>query len=221
MIKIMPQQPPTEIEKICALYARFMEEIKRRQDVMRQVLSATISMPQMAAFEFCYLQLRKICEAFALACLTAHGDIPEVRTKLMQKTYNADQIMKQLDRIHSQFYPIPGTQNIDLVTQRPIEVRPITSGFLTKQELSQLYSECGNYLHRGTIRQLLGSWEPTLNFEKIALWNTKIITLLNHHQIQTSQADIQIWVLMRAEDGNVHWSIMKKLDFPVTSAKPR
>jgi hypothetical protein len=188
-----------------------MEEIKRRQDVIRQVLSATISMPQMAAFEFCYLQLRKICEVFALACLAAHGDIPEVRTRLMQKTYNADQIMKELDRIHSQFYPVPGAQKIDLVTQRPIEVTPITSRFLTKEELLKLYGECGNYLHRGTIRQLLGSWEPTLDFEKIALWNRKIMSLLNHHQIQTSQPDIQIWVLMHAEDGNVHWSIMKKI----------
>jgi hypothetical protein len=167
-------------------------------------------MPQMTAFEFCYLQLQKICEVFALGCLAAHGDIPQVRTQL-QSTYNADKIMKQLSRIHSRFYPVPGTQTVDQVTLRPIKVTPITTGFLTKDELLTLYDQCGNYLHRGTIRQLLGKWEPTLDFDQIKISMSKIITLLNHHQIQTSEPDTQIWVLMQGEDGKVHWSIMKEL----------
>jgi hypothetical protein len=194
------------------MYARLMEEIKRRQSVLAQVLlNQTIPLPEMAAFEFCYLQLRKICEVFALGCLAAHGDIPEVRSKLLQKTYSADQIMKRLTEIHPEFYPVPSRQTVDQVTQRPIEVTPITTGFLTKDELLALYGECGNYLHRGTIRQLVGKWEPTLDFKKIALSNSRIVTLLNHHQIQTSQPNKQIWVLMQAEDGNVHWSVMEKL----------
>jgi hypothetical protein len=136
---------------------------------------------------------------------------PRCAASYYKKTYNADQIMKQLSHIHSEFYPVPSRQTVDQVTQRPREVTPITTGFLTKDELLALYGECGNYLHRGTIRQLVGKWEPTLDFEKIALWSYKIVTLLNHHQIQTSQPDKQIWVLMQAEDGNVHWSIMEKL----------
>src|SRR5262249_24475481 len=151
----------TELGKRCEIYVRLMEEIKRRHSVIEQVFNHTLVMPQMAAFEFCYLHLRNICEVFALGCLAAHGDIPQVRTQL-QSTYNADKIMKQLGRIHSQFYPVPSKQTIDQVTQRPIDVVPITSGFLTKAELLSLYGECGNYLHRGTIRQLLGKWEPTL-----------------------------------------------------------
>jgi len=188
-----------------------MEEIKRRHSVIAQVLNQTIRMPQMAAFEFCYLQLRKTCEVFALACLAAHGDIPEVRSKLLQKTYSADQIMKQLTLIHPEFYPVPSKQTVDQVTQKPIEVTAITTGFLTKDELLTLYGECGNYLHRGTIRQLLGKWEPTLDFDKITAWISKIVTLLNHHQIQTSQENRQIWFLMNADDQRVHWSIMEKL----------
>jgi hypothetical protein len=203
--------PPTDLDTICPIYARLMEEIKRRHSLIAEVGNGKILMPQMAAFEFCYLQLRKICEVFALACLTAHGDIPAVRSKLLQKTYKADEIMKGLTRIHSRFYQVPSTQTIDQVTQRPISVAPISTGYLTKEELQTLYGECGNYLHRGTIRQLVGKWEPTLNLNKIQQWCSKIVTLLNHHQIQTSQADTQIWVLMHAEDGTVHWSIMKKL----------
>src|SRR5437762_1433117 len=92
----MATRQPSELEKIGPLYANLMDEIKRRTDVIRSTLNGGYPMPQMAAFELCYLQLRKICEVFALACLAAHGDIPGVRNKLLQKTYNADQIIKQL-----------------------------------------------------------------------------------------------------------------------------
>ncbi len=203
---------PSNLEEIGPLYASLMEEIKRRTAVVQQVLGGAWNMPPMAAFEFCYLQLRKICEVFALACLAAHGDIPGVRTKLVQKTYNADQIIKQLSKLHPRFYPVPGKQRLDPISQRPVEVTDIDSDFLTKEDLLSLYGECGNYLHRGSIRQLLTQWEPTLNFERIANWLRKIVTLLNHHQIQTSQPDKQLWVLMQSKDGGqVHWAVMQKL----------
>jgi hypothetical protein len=179
---------------------------------VQQILQGAGGIPQMAAFEFCYLQLRKICEVFALACLAAHGDIPGVRTKLVQKTYNADQIIKQLTSLHPQFYPTPGHQQLDPISHRPTRVTPVESGFLTKQDLLELYGECGNYLHRGSIRQLLTQWEPKLNFQRIESWMSKIVTLLNHHQIQTSHSDKQLWVLMQSkDDAKVHWSVMQKL----------
>jgi hypothetical protein len=77
----MAKNPPSNLEEIGPLYANLMEEIKRRVDVMRSVFDGTNPLPAMAAFEFCYLQLRKICEVFALACLAAHGDIPGVRAR--------------------------------------------------------------------------------------------------------------------------------------------
>jgi hypothetical protein len=154
----MPKRP-SDLASIGPIYAELMEEIKRRVEVVGHVYNGTVRLPPMAGFELCYVQLRKICEVFALACLTAHVD-------------------------------------------------PITSGFLTKDELLKLYGECGNFLHRGSIRQLLSKWEPTLDFQRINNWVGKIVALLNHHQIQTSQPDKQLWVLMHGEDGKVHWHVM-------------
>jgi len=205
-------KPPTDLAKIGPLYVKLMEEIKRRTEVVGQAVTGTYPIPPMVRFELCYLQLRIICEVFALACLAVHGDIPGVRTKLLQKTYNADQIIKQLSNLHPQFYPTPGEQRVDLVTQKPIEVIRVTSGFLTKDDLLSLYGECGNYLHRGSIRQLLTKWEPALDFKKIAAWIDKIAKLLNHHQIQTRHPDTMLWVLMQAkDDGKAHYALMKKI----------
>lgn len=210
---------PSDLASIGPIYAKLMEEIKRRTEVIGRVCDGTVTLPPMAGFELCYVQLRKICEVFALACLTAHGDIRGVQHKLLQKTYNADLIIKQLGLLHPQFYPIPSKQKIDPVTQQPIAVDAITSGFLTKDELLKLYGECGNFLHRGSIRQLFSKWEPTLDFQRISNWVGKIVVLLNHHQIQTSQPDKQLWVLMRGkDDGKVHWHVMVEVAKPGTQS---
>ena len=110
-----------------------------------------------------------------------------MRTNLLQKSYNADQIIKQLERLHPNFYPIPTKQVLDPMTGRPVSVVLVGSGFLTKDDLLGLYGECGNYLHRGSIRQLLTNWEPKLDFEGVKAWVEKIVTLLNHHQIEIRQ----------------------------------
>jgi hypothetical protein len=37
--------------------------------------------PEIVGVELIYLQLRMICELIALACLTAHGDVPETTSQ--------------------------------------------------------------------------------------------------------------------------------------------
>jgi hypothetical protein len=208
-------EQPVELEEISHLYASLMEEIKGRLDVVGRAATGRLNMPPMAAFEFCYLQLRKVCEVFALACISAHGDVPEVRSKLLQKTYNADQIIKQLGLLQPDFYPVPVLQELDPGTAQPVGVVPVASGFLTKDDLLGLYGECGNHLHRGSIRQLLKNWEPKPDFEKLKEWVAKIMKLLNHHVIRTSQPDAQLWVLMQDKnDRKVKCFIMKRVPQP-------
>ncbi len=202
---------PTDLREIAPVYERLIEEIKRRVDVILRVVGNQVTLPKMVAFELGYLQLRKICEVFALACLCAHGDIPDVHTKQWQEEYDASDIIKHFTRLNSDFYPLPGKQACDPVTGRPLHVDRISSGYLTKDELLKLYGECGNYLHRGNIRQLLTTWEPAPEFSEIETWVKRITTLLNHHQIQTGRPDIQLWVLMQSrEDGRVHSAIMQR-----------
>ena len=50
---------PTALEEIGPLYANLMEEIKRRVDVIQRSAGGQLAIPPMAAFELCYLQLRR------------------------------------------------------------------------------------------------------------------------------------------------------------------
>ncbi|MCP3401858.1 hypothetical protein [Bradyrhizobium sp. CCGB20] len=131
-----------------------MEEIKNRGEVVRAVVRRRISVPPIVSLELAYLQLRMVCELIALACLTAHGDVPETTSKRLTKAYNADQIMKALEHLHPDFHPIPGRQVHDQ-TGEVVEVIPVDEPHLTKRELQRLYGECGDFLHRGNIEQLM------------------------------------------------------------------
>ncbi|MFK4530133.1 hypothetical protein ABIF90_008114 [Bradyrhizobium japonicum] len=188
-----------------------MEEIKNRGEVVRAVVQRRISVPPIVNLELAYLQLRMVCELIALACLTAHGDVPETTSKRLTKAYNADQIMKALENLHPDFYPVPGRQVHDQ-TGKVVEVIPVDEPHLTKRELQRLYGECGDFLHRGNIEQLMkGRRLPEVS--EIDTWFKKITVLLNHHQIQLIDPQRQLWVIMQAEsDGKVHAFEFEKIE---------
>ncbi|PHY17886.1 hypothetical protein CSW59_13885 [Caulobacter sp. BP25] len=183
-----------------------MEEILIRDELLMNVLNqglphapASTLQPQMmdaAKLEFAYLQLRMICESIALACLAAHGDIAETGTKRLQKA-DADTIIKSLDNLHSDFFPKPSKQPVERDELGVWRLTPITSGFLNKDDLLRLYGECGNVLHRGSMRKLLSGNAPLTDANNPNIWADKIWKLLEHHQIQTIDPNFQIICLMK------------------------
>jgi len=192
------------------LYLRLMNEVKRRIDVILKITQGRVSLPQVAAYELCYLQLRMICELIALGCLAAHGDVLNKNSQKILRQYNADKIIKGLEKLHSDFYPVPGRQVLCPHTKKPIRVDKIKSGFLSKKELLSLYGECGDVLHRGSLLKLLKPDQNQIDFKKPIIWMTGITTLLNHHQIQLINPNQQFWVLMQSkDDSNVHGFVME------------
>ena len=192
------------------LYCDLMEEIKRRTDVILSVTNASVPVPQIVGLELCYLQLRMICELIALACLTVHGDVPATKAKRLTRAYNADQIVKNLEQLHPSFYPIPGKQVHD-AAGKVVEVANVVDPHLNKKELQRLYGECGDFLHRGNIEQIMKDSKAP-DFARISQWIEKITTLLNHHQIQLIDPKRQLWVIMQAvNDGKVHAAEMQKV----------
>jgi hypothetical protein len=71
------------------LYAAIMEEAKLRLNSIDMALGGATILPHQLVREFCFLQLRMLCELIALGCLTAHGDI-EATTKLRNEWMRCD-----------------------------------------------------------------------------------------------------------------------------------
>ncbi|OKO78074.1 hypothetical protein [Bradyrhizobium sp. NAS96.2] len=163
-------------------YSALMDEVKERIEWLNVLLAGSIKLPNPALQEFGFLQLRILCELIALACLTAHGEIPEVKGKRLHEEWNATNILKRLEHLHSDFYPKPITVTNPMPGHAHIDF--VISGFLTKTDLISLYGRSGDLLHRGSVSKLL---EPTLpwppDMQEITEWGHKIVNLLRDHSI--------------------------------------
>ena len=83
-------------EEALALYIRLMEEVKGRAFSINAITHSPIQIGPPLIREYCFLQLRMLCELIALGCLVAHGDI--ANTKYFQRdAYKADDIMRRLE----------------------------------------------------------------------------------------------------------------------------
>lgn len=194
-----------------------MEEIKACIAAIDYILTSAHAgrLAPQAAIESAYLQLRMICELIALGCLAVHNDIEATKSGKLRKEWSASKLMDRLEKLHPDFYPRPSKQIIDS-EGKPSQIEPITSGYLTKDELKTLNGECGNFLHRGTLKSILsGSAKRASKFNTILNWKTKIMTLLNHHQISVIHSDYEYWVGMSEKTtGRVFWAEMKKFPNP-------
>jgi len=153
----------SKYEEAMDAYSILMHEAKQRLLAMDTALGGQTGLPKVAVREYCFLQLRMLCELIALGCLTAHGDLV---TGKLKGAYQADVIIRRLQLLHSKFYPHAATD------------------VFTKEELMKLYRKCGDVLHRGAFQTL---WSrdryADADIEDIRIWKQKIEALLSDHTI--------------------------------------
>jgi hypothetical protein len=161
------------------LYAGLLDEMRMRIDAVEFAISGLMQFHPVIVREFSYVQLRMICELIALGCLTAHGDIPA--TKTLRKAWSADEIFRALERLHPDFYPRP----VDQVSKPGWhQLEPVKSGFLTKKDLLSLNGQCGDILHRGSLKKLMtGPISARVDHPDVSAWIRKIRLLLRTHLI--------------------------------------
>ena len=128
-------------------YTDLMQEIKERLYTIEDVLSGRTGLQGPLAHEFCFLQLRIICECISYACVIAHAYIEELQARKSQKEWSADTLMKVLDGLHEDFYPKPRKMT---VTENKVHLDEIDAPYLTKDDLKKLNGICGDKLHRGS-----------------------------------------------------------------------
>jgi hypothetical protein len=188
-------------EAILDRYRALMEEIKWRSEIIDK--AHTLPFPRAgAAIELSYLQLRMICEVIAVGCLLVHGDVPASRTARLKKEYKADLIIKALEGLHSDFYPVPCEIKYDLNNLPWHVAEPtILKPFLDKQSLGSLYYEAGGILHRGRLEFVASARIRKVKLETIHGWVTKIRQLLHNHQIQLIGGEHELWVDMQGPKG--------------------
>lgn len=181
-------------------YLPLMHELAIRIDLVAKACDGDLGLTPPYAREYAYLQFRRMCELMALGCLQLHGDLPFAKQSSTQKEWNAEKIMKLLHKNHPHSFP------------QCVKREKTDDGWhiqanhnenaLTLKEFKELYSECGEVLHRGTIKTLEGaSHFKTQDYEKIIIWQSKIVALMNEHLIGRANSKGMYMVSLRTESG--------------------
>ena len=179
-------------EEAMDAYSILMHEAKRRLLAMDTALAGRTGLSERMICEFCFLQLRMLCELIALGCLTAHGDL---MTGKLKGTWQADKIIRDLEKLHPDFYPIAATKVV-----------------FTKVELIKLYWKCGDVLHRGTFETLWSRRRYADAVEEIKTWKEKIEALLSNHAIFMADGNTTALFSLSELDGQDDRSARGKLE---------
>lgn len=189
--------------ELMSYYKNTMIEIKRRNKAIYDALNGFYpAQPKVILAEFCYLQIRFICELIALGCLVIHGDIQN-NNKKINKEWHARDLIKQLEKLHPDFFPFPTNQILN--SQGKVERwEDIKDGFFSKKDLIETYGMLGNRLHRGNLKNLISGKNYEISFDEIHKIATNIRNLLSHHNIQMIDPNFMIVTSMETgEDGDV------------------
>lgn len=195
-------QPDSSSDRV--KYAACMEEIKKRITVVDVFLNGSRSALYLkTTVESIYLQFRKILELIAMASMSTSPEYM-ARYDRFRRHYNGKRILQDLEKVNPDFYPRPTRQVVDLDSGKVVKVVDVESGFLTKDQYVELYDTCGDLLHAENP-YAEGEQDMESRLREAPEWKNRIVTLLNHHQVQLADSAKQIWVLMHAKsDGNVH-----------------
>jgi hypothetical protein len=185
------------------LYANLMDEVKVRIDAINYAAQGFIRLPTPIVREFCYLQLRLLCELIALSCLVAHGDITFLQPHKLGRSYSAEDIFERLTKLREHFYPVAVKQTPKDGGIRGFNLEGINPSPLDKHDLLKLYGHTHKHLHRGSLKKLLESATPidiTINMPEIVGWAQKINDLLACHLIAINEDKVIICMLRNADD---------------------
>lgn len=165
------------------MYCDVMEEIKGRTSVVDFFLTgAGHALYEPTTLESTGLQIRKILELIAMATLVANKKEYEKVYSNFATAWNAEYLLKDLERINPDFYPKPVVEQLhdDPAIKNHLVDRE--SDHLSKEEFIKVYKKCGAILHASNP---LGRKIDYEYYKKsIPEWRQKIINLLNNHQIR-------------------------------------
>lgn len=197
-----------DIHKVGAIYAGFMHELKVRlgciDAALKRIAEAGESETAFLDAEFCYLQLRMMCEVIALSALVAHNELPEANTKALLKNWNADSIFDRLSAVNVHCYPVP-LKTVTLPSgEKQLQRRE--APYLTRADLKSMYHACGENLHRGVLEHVINGRRRAYDIQPIRDWFASILHLLEQHAVLLPEQNAALLVQMADEHGEVRCS---------------
>lgn len=190
-----------EMDKYCDL----MEEIKRRVNVIDFFLSGSgHAIYKPTTVESTCLQIRKVLELIAMGSLIANKNIYSTTHKEFSKHWNAELLLRDMERLNHDFYPTPVIEIPSETIGVKNNLKKREGDFLTKAEFVAVYKKCGAITHTNNP---YGSKVDYAYYDReIPIWRQRIINLLNCHEIRLVNDPGFYLIHMREDrDNKVHF----------------
>ena len=158
-------------------YCGLMEEVKSRVESINQLMGMPGITIQTRVESIC-LQLRMLLELIVFSSLVSNKDVWQKSQKELQSSQDISKKVRELKRLHPNFYPSP----VDLDGSTPgEEPAPRTEGFLSEEELIEVYGRLGNILH---AENPLGKETDYRYFmATVPGWLSQVTNLLECHKV--------------------------------------
>ena len=195
-------------EVIGQYYLAFMQDIRLRLEAMQVSVDEAVKnighSDNWKNAEFCYLQIRKVCELISVATLIAHNEFEPFRSGQLLKEWRAIDLTERLLRLNQHGFPRGAEIEVDAHGAGMHHIRPREQG-LDATGLKTIYATCSDRLHVGSLRRIISQGAPKYDFREITAWNNALVTLLSVHIIFLPEIrSVLVTVLKDEQDGNVH-----------------
>lgn len=164
-------------------YATFINEILKRLDAISESLSEIMANPDHPEnwknCDFCWFQIRKICEYMASAIVLAHHRDSGEEVEL--KNWKPKDLLAQVDKLshHPRFVAISSVLIDQGETRQPIPLaKPIDAKII-----SEIYGRSSELLHVGSLKRILESNLPSYEIPQLQLWLSGLTKLMRNHAL--------------------------------------
>lgn len=190
-----------DIEK----YAAVMKEIKLRAEVITLFLSGRRDAHYIPpTIESTGLQFRKIFELVAFGSLAANREEYRLIYADFEKHWEAARLVKNLRKINLNFYPKPVVE-VPCADPRAVHaLKNRDADYLTEGELIEAHGRCGALMH--AANPFASPIDYPFFQASFPVWLTRLMNLLNNHQIQLiGDPGFYLVHMKEVGDDEVHW----------------
>ena len=193
----MKQAESLDIGQYCDL----MEEVKSKVESINQLIDLPGVTIRTRVESIC-LQIRMLLELIVFSSLVSNKDVWQRSRKELQSSQDISKKLRELKRLHPNFYPRPVDLQASASEEEP-EDR--TEGFLTEDQLVEVYGTLGNILH---AENPLGK-ETDYRFfmEAVPGWMSQVQNLLQCHKVYLYHRPVEFYLIKMFGDmdGELVW----------------
>ena len=175
-------------DQLAGEYSTFILEIFRRLDAIAESMEEIKANPDHPSnwknFDFCWFQIRKICEYLALAIVLAHHRGATAVDDLSK--WRPSDLLKQIENLNAHPTPVQIANELVPTGDGERQLIPLAKGIDAKK-ISEIYGRCNDVLHVGTLSRILKLKIPTYEVSQLERWWSGFERLLRNHALLLPQ----------------------------------